>query len=110
MIHGATKVPHWNRRELARLLGIDEVRIRIIESSVGGSFGVRGEFYPEDFLASWAALKLRSPVQWIEDRREHLVATNHSRQQTHRAAIAGSSDGRILAIRSEFWVDLGAYV
>jgi aerobic carbon-monoxide dehydrogenase large subunit len=110
IVHAATKVPHWNRKELARLLRIDEKRIRMKEASVGGGFGVRGEFYPEDFLVAWAALKLKRPVQWVEDRREHLLATNHSRQQTHRAAIAGTEDGRILAIRSEFWADLGAYI
>jgi aerobic carbon-monoxide dehydrogenase large subunit len=109
-IHAATKVPHWNRKELARLLRFDEQRIRMLESSVGGGFGVRGEFYPEDFLVAWVALKLQRPVQWIEDRREHFLSTNHSRQQSHKAAIAGTEDGRILAIRSEFWADLGAYI
>lgn len=109
-IHAATKVPHWNRKELARLLRIEEQRIRMLEASVGGAFGVRGEFYPEDFLVAWASLKLKRAVQWIEDRREHLIATNHSRQQTHKAAIAGTEDGKILGIRSEFWADLGAYI
>ncbi|MGH2788761.1 MAG: xanthine dehydrogenase family protein molybdopterin-binding subunit [Actinomycetota bacterium] len=110
VVNAATKVPHWNRRELARLLGISPERIRMLEASVGGGFGVRGEIYPEDVLVAWAALTLERPVRWIEDRREHLIATNHSRQQSHRAAIAGTRDGRVLGIRSEFWVDLGAYV
>lgn len=110
VIHAATKVPHWNRKELARLLNIEETRVRMVEASVGGGFGVRGEFYPEDFLVAWAALKLEQTVQWLEDRREHFIATNHSRQQSHEASIAGTEDGRILALRSEFWADLGAYI
>jgi aerobic carbon-monoxide dehydrogenase large subunit len=109
-IHGATKVPHWNLRETAALLGIGVDRLLGVENSVGGGFGVRGELYPEDVLAVWAADALGRPVVWLEDRREHLIATNHSRQQLHRAAIAGSADGRILGLRSEFWVDLGGYV
>jgi aerobic carbon-monoxide dehydrogenase large subunit len=110
VVHGSTKVPHANRAELCRQLGIAPQRIRMIETSVGGGFGVRGEFYPEDFLLAWAALRLRRSVGWVEDRREHFIATNQARQQFHRAALAGDRDGRILGLRSEFWADMGAYI
>jgi len=110
IVYGATKVPHWNRTATAELLGIDPARIAMRETSVGGGFGVRGELYPEDVLAVWASLRLKRPVKWIEDRREHMVAANHSREQHHNGVIAGDRDGRITAMSSEFWVDLGGYV
>ncbi len=110
IVHGATKVPHWNLRATAELLDIAPSRIRMRETAVGGGFGVRGELYPEDVLAVWAADRVRRTVSWIEDRREHLVAANHSRQQRHRARIAGNRNGRIAAITSDFDVDMGAYV
>lgn len=110
VVHGSTKVPHSNRDQLAIHLGLSPARIRMKETAVGGGFGVRGEFYPEDFLIAWAALRLRQSVGWIEDRREHFLATNQSREQFHRAAIAGDEEGRILGLRSEFWADMGAYV
>ena len=109
-VHGATKVPHWNLAAVADLLSLDPRDLVFVENAVGGAFGVRGELYPEDVLAVWAALRLSQPITWIEDRREHLVATNHSREQHHLAAIASTRDGRIVALRSEFWVDLGAYI
>ena len=109
-VHGSTKVPHWNRAAVASLLNLDPDRLLFVENAVGGGFGVRGELYPEDVLAVWAASQVSRPIVWIEDRKEHLVATNHSRQQRHLGAIAGNADGRILGLRSEFWVDLGAYV
>jgi aerobic carbon-monoxide dehydrogenase large subunit len=109
-IYGSAKVLHWNRAELARHLGVDQSCIRYVECAVGGSFGVRGEYYPEDFLVPWAARLLNRSVRWLEDRWEHFVATNHAREQLHQSAIAGTEDGRILGIRSTFWADLGAYV
>src|SRR5439155_1143172 len=78
---GVAKVPHFNRRVLADLLPYPEHLIQFVELEVGGGFGVRGEFYPEDFVIPWAAMRLGRPIQWIEDRREHLMAANHSRQQ-----------------------------
>lgn len=109
LVHGATKVPHWNLSTIAELLNIPPGRLCMLETAVGGGFGVRGELYPEDVLAVWAAARLRRSVTWIEDRREHLVAANHSRQQLHRARIAGDRQGRITAIASDFDMDMGAY-
>jgi aerobic carbon-monoxide dehydrogenase large subunit len=109
-IWGATKVPHFNRRVLAGLLGMDEARISLRTTDAGGGFGVRGELYPEDVLVPFLARSLRRPVKWIEDRAEHLVATNHSRQQRRRVAGAFAADGELLALRDTIWHDNGAYV
>jgi hypothetical protein len=70
---------------------------------------VRGEFYPEDFLVPWLAWTLRRPVKWVEDRAEHLVAANHSRQQAHRIAAAFDAEGLIIGLRDEVVHDNGAY-
>ncbi|MGH7312645.1 MAG: xanthine dehydrogenase family protein molybdopterin-binding subunit, partial [Candidatus Rokuibacteriota bacterium] len=107
---GVAKVPHFNRRVLADLLGHPEHLIHFVELEVGGGFGVRGEFYPEDLVVPWAARRLGRPVQWIEDRREHLMATNHSRQQHHDIEIGFDVDGRIVALVDRFMVDMGAYI
>ena len=88
-----TKVPVFNRDLLASMLGVDETLIRVHAVDAGGGFGVRGEFYPEDFLVPWLAMTLGRPVKWAEDRAEHLVAVNHSRQQDHRIAAAFDADG-----------------
>jgi carbon-monoxide dehydrogenase large subunit/6-hydroxypseudooxynicotine dehydrogenase subunit gamma len=109
-IWGATKVPHFNRRVLAELLGMEETRIALRATDAGGGFGVRGELYPEDVLVPWLARSLRRPVKWIEDRAEHLVATNHSRQQHRRVEGAFAADGELLGLRDTLWHDNGAYV
>jgi len=109
-LHGAAKVPHWNRDQIAGMLGLSPSRVHLFEGHVGGGFGIRGELYPEDVLVCAAALRFRRPVKWIEDRREHLIAANHSRQQQHRIRAAIDAEGRILAIDDEFFHDQGAYV
>jgi aerobic carbon-monoxide dehydrogenase large subunit len=109
-LYGAAKVPHWNRAQIARMLGRVQDSVQLYEGHVGGGFGVRGELYPEDLLVCAAALKFARPVKWIEDRREHLLATNHSRQQTHRVRAAVDADGHILAIEDAFFTDQGAYL
>ncbi len=109
-MHGAAKVPHWNRDTLAQMLGRPKESVQLYEGHVGGGFGIRGELYPEDVLVCLAALKFRRPIKWIEDRREHLIAANHSRQQQHRVRAAVDTQGRILAIDDEFFHDNGAYM
>jgi carbon-monoxide dehydrogenase large subunit/6-hydroxypseudooxynicotine dehydrogenase subunit gamma len=109
-MYGAAKVPHWNRDQLARMLGRDPSSMHLHEGHVGGGFGIRGELYPEDVLVCAAALRLQRPVKWIEDRREHLIAANHSRQQRHRIRAAIDGEGHILAFDDDFFHDQGAYV
>lgn len=110
VVWGASKIVHVNRRILAGLLGRPEERIRFVELHVGGGFGARGEFYPEDYLIPYCALVLGRPVAWTEDREEHLRATNHSREQIHEIAIALRADGTFLALRDRLLNDQGAYV
>jgi aerobic carbon-monoxide dehydrogenase large subunit len=109
-LHGAVKVPFFNRNTLAAMLGLDPQAVDLIEVDVGGGFGARGEFYPEDFLIPFAAHRLGRPVRWIEDRREHLMAMNHAREMYAELEIACRRDGAVLAVRGRIDVDLGAYV
>ena len=95
---GAAKVPFFNRDTLAAMLGLSPASVDLIENDVGGGFGARGEFYPEDFLIPFAARHVGRPVRWIEDRREHLTAMNHARQADCEVEIACRSDGTILGV------------
>lgn len=109
-LSGAAKVPFTNRRILAKFMGLPEQSVTLIENDVGGAFGARGEFYPEDFLVPFAARHLGRPVKWIEDRRENLLTTNHAREAECEIEIAVAADGRIVALRGEVWADIGAYI
>jgi len=109
-IYGAAKVPFFNRRILSAQIGLPVDQIEMIENDVGGGYGARGEFYPEDFLIPFAARHVKRPVKWIEDRRENLMAMNHAREEECDLEVACARDGTILAIRGEVHTDMGAYM
>jgi carbon-monoxide dehydrogenase large subunit len=109
-VFGAAKIAFPNRRILSALIGLPENAIRMVENDVGGGFGARGEFYPEDFLIPFAARLTGRPVKWIEDRRENLLACNHARDAEIELALACDRDGGFIALVGEAFCDFGAYV
>ncbi|HZE46089.1 MAG TPA: xanthine dehydrogenase family protein molybdopterin-binding subunit [Xanthobacteraceae bacterium] len=109
-VFGAAKVLFFNRRILAKQIGLPEDAIDMVENDVGGGFGARGEFYPEDFLIPFAARHIGRPVKWIEDRRENLMAMNHAREAEAEIEIACARDGTILGLRGHTYTDMGAYM
>jgi len=107
----STQAPIPIRNGLAALLGLPQRDVRVVAPDVGGGFGPKiMMFYPEEVLVPLAAMRLGRPVKWVEDRREHFVATNHERTQIHDAEIAVDEDGRILGVRTVFLHDAGAYI
>jgi carbon-monoxide dehydrogenase large subunit len=109
-VWGATKAPFLCRRMLAPLFDMPEAGISMVEGDTGGSFGVRGEFYPDDFLIPFAAREVGHAVKWIETRSEHFLSCNHSRQADCEIEIACERDGTIRGIRARARSDVGAYV
>lgn len=107
---GASKVPFQNRKMLAELLRLPLDKVQLMEGDAGGSFGVRGEFFPEDFLTPYCARMLERPVKWIEDRQEHLIAISHARDVRCTLDIACEEDGTIRAMRVRSAVSIGAYI
>ena len=108
-IWSSTQVVHWLRREASAVLKLAEARVRCVALDVGGGFGVKGHVYPEDLLIPFLARHLGRPVQWLEDRREHLISACHSRDQIHYVEVGFDDSGRILALRDNFIVDCGAW-
>ncbi|HTC02447.1 MAG TPA: molybdopterin cofactor-binding domain-containing protein, partial [Xanthobacteraceae bacterium] len=109
-VSGVCKVPFNNRRALAQMMKLPETSVRMLEYDVGGGFGARGEFYPEDFLIPFAAKVVGRPVKWVEDRRENLMSLSHARDAACDLEIACTRDGTILGLRGHAYTDLGAYV
>ena len=109
-VSGGAKVLFFNRRTLAKEMGLPESAVEYVENDVGGGFGARGEFYPEDYLIPFAARLTGRPVKWTEDRREHLMCLNHAREAECEVEIACTREGTILGLRGHVHVDVGAYM
>lgn len=109
-VWGAAKTAWYNRRTLAAQLGLELEAVDLIEVDVGGGFGSRGEFYPEDFLIPAAAKIVGRPVKWVEDRREHMMSANHARDVECEVEFAATRDGKFIGLRGQAWCDTGAYV
>lgn len=107
---GAAKLPFFNRTTMAKMMNLPDEAVDYIELDVGGGFGARGEFYPEDFLVAFGARTFGHPVKWIEDRREHLMAIGHSREASCDVELAFRKDGTLVGMRGSLYINIGAYV
>jgi carbon-monoxide dehydrogenase large subunit len=107
----ATQAPHLVGRLASEMLGMEQRQVRVIAPhDVGGGFGPKAIFYPEEGLVPFAARALGRPVKWTEDRREHFLSTNQERDMYHDAEIALTREGKILGFRDTVVFDTGAYV
>lgn len=108
-LYSATQIPHLLRTGLADTLGLGEHNIRVVSPDVGGGFGIKSHLFPEEVAICLLSMRLGRPVKWIEDTREHLLASIHAREHVHRVQVAVKRDGTILGIKADVLVDAGAY-
>ena len=107
----STQVPHRARGNFAEQVGIPEHRVRVIAPDVGGGFGSKGAaVYHDEPLVAWCALQVDRPVKWIATRSEAHQTDHHGRDIHARGELALDADGRILGLRVDGRLNLGAYL
>jgi carbon-monoxide dehydrogenase large subunit len=105
----STQTPHFTRTLIAPVVGIPESKLRIIAPAVGGGFGLKCSVYIEDVVLLALARRIGRPLKWIEDRYEHLAASQHSKEIICYVDLAVQNDGTFLGFRGHFVTDAGAY-
>lgn len=105
----STQGPHGIRGQMARVLGIDDSRVRVIMPDVGGSFGLKMQPRSEEMATVIATTLLAAPVKWIQDRRENLAADEHAREDQGTVTMAADRAGTILATKVDFLESAGAF-
>ncbi|MGN9840394.1 xanthine dehydrogenase family protein molybdopterin-binding subunit [Nonomuraea sp. H19] len=109
LVQTCTQVPHQVRTVLAECLGLGERAVRVVVPDMGGGFGQKCVVGREEIAAAAAALRLRRPVKWIEDRRDALTASFLAREQRYDVRAAFDEQGTILALDADVVCDMGAY-
>ena len=109
VVYLSTQGAHVMRIGIAQSLGLPEHKVRVIAPDVGGGFGGKNRLMPEEVAVAALAIKLGHPVRWIEDRREHLLASVHCRDHTYDLTISAEKDGTLIGIEGDVYVDAGAY-
>jgi 3-oxo-Delta1-steroid hydratase/dehydrogenase large subunit len=98
------------QRVVAATLRLAPEKVRIRAFPQGGSFGAKRSVYKYVVMASLLALRTGRPVKWVEDRREHLVASStHGSDRYYEAELAVDADGTIRGLRVKLLDDIGAY-
>ncbi|MEV0634740.1 xanthine dehydrogenase family protein molybdopterin-binding subunit [Streptomyces sp. NPDC050619] len=109
VLRTCTQIPHQVRTVASRCLRLDERAVRVVVPDMGGGFGQKCVVGREEIAAAAAALRLRRPVKWIEDRKDALSASFLAREQHYRSRAAFDAEGRILALDADVVCDMGAY-
>jgi len=105
----STQSVHSIKEGLCDALRLIPESVRVFQADTGGAFGLKGGLYPEYVMASYASMKFRKPVKWIESRREHLMASGPGRGVRGRMKLYAERSGRVLGIEGEVTVDGGAF-
>jgi CO/xanthine dehydrogenase Mo-binding subunit len=104
----SNKTPFIARRQLALAFGVEEDRVRVNSTSIGGDFGGKGSLM-DCALCYFLARASGRPVKMVMNYTEELTAGNprHSAQITFRTGVTG--DGLITAHRAKLIFNCGAY-
>ncbi len=108
-VWSSTQLAHEARFFIMKMLGLDENQIRVVTPDVGGGFGAKFILYPEEVAISAASRLLGRPVKWIEDRREHLMASIQERDQYWTLEAGFDDSGRLAGVQGRMICDGGAY-
>ncbi|MDG2113124.1 MAG: xanthine dehydrogenase family protein, partial [Actinomycetota bacterium] len=100
---------HPLQKGLSAYYGVDLADVRVLTSDVGGSFGAKARFYPEELSLPLLAQRTGRPVKWSPTRTADMVGLGHSRAQRHTIKIGGMRDGTITAWEVHVLGDCGAY-
>ena len=104
----STQNPFRIRAEIARIVGLDEARVRVIAPDVGGGFGVKGGPYRDEILVAWLAWKLGRPVKWFSTRTEDLLTTHHGRGGHCDATLTVDAHGKMERLTARIVCPVGA--
>ncbi len=105
----STQITHYVHRELARVLGIDPTRIRVVQPHLGGAFGGKSDPFSLEFIVAKLALITGRPVKLLWTREEVFYAHRGRHPMRMDYRTGATRDGRITAVDARILIDGGSY-
>ena len=110
-LYTTSQNPHVIRLLMgAFVLGIPEHKLRVVAPDVGGGFGTKIFHYAEEAFCTFAARQLKRPVKWTSTRSEAFMSDAHGRDHVTKIELALDADHNFMAIRTETYANMGAYL
>ncbi|MCC6214683.1 MAG: molybdopterin-dependent oxidoreductase [Polyangiaceae bacterium] len=105
----STQITHYVHRTVARVLGLPESRVRVIQPCLGGAFGGKSDPFSLELCVAKLAMMTGRPVKMLWTREEVFYAHRgrHAMQMHYRTGA--TKDGRIRAVDAKLLIDGGAY-
>jgi len=103
-----TQAVHYDRAEVASVLGLPLEKVRIIQCATGGGFGGRLDITVQCLLAL-AAFHLKRPVRIVCSREEVFQATSKRHPLKILYKSGARKDGTLTAAEVDILGDTGAY-
>ncbi len=107
-IYVGSQIPYQDRTQVARVLGWDESRIRIVGQLMGGGFGGKEDVMGQ-IHSAMLANATGKPVKMLFDRHESLLVHPKRHATQIRVKIGAMKNGRLIAAETELYGDTGAY-
>ena len=107
-IYCGSQIPYQDREQVARALGWEEPRVRILGQLMGGGFGGKEDIAGQIHAAMLANVTQR-PVKLLFDRYESLLVHPKRHATQIRIKMGAKNDGRLVSVESELYGDTGAY-
>jgi aerobic carbon-monoxide dehydrogenase large subunit len=108
-VHHSHQAPHMVRDILARLFGLPDADVRVLNPDVGGAFGLKVHLYPDEVACVSASVLTGQPVKFVADRLEAFQSDIHAREHEVVARIALRADGEIVGFDVEDVAGIGPY-
>ena len=110
-LYTTSQNPHVIRLLMgAFVLSIPEHKLRVVAPDVGGGFGSKIFHYAEEAFVTHAARVINRPVKWVAQRSESFITDAHGRDHVTKIELALDEEGHFLALRTETYANMGAYL
>ena len=98
------------RAQIAEMIRVQESKLRVVATDVGGSFGMKSALFNEVALTVLGTKVTGRPVKWTATRSESFLGDAQARDHIYDMELAVDKAGKFLGLRSKNTVNVGAYV